>query len=520
MTKKTLWILFLTSVLLITGCTIKRTDEADLIFTLKEDGTYSVAAAEGFNSTSLTVPDEYKGIAVTEIASNGFEGRTTLKTLIIPESITVIGEQAFKNCTALKEITVPFIGRTAETEEESEYFGYLFGATDYTENPTAVPEALRTVTLTSGNSIISNAFAGCSSLTTVNLPDTVTDIGDRAFEGCRSLGEFKFPNALKTVGEQALKDCESLSVITVPSGTKSIGFGAFQGCEYLSDITLPFVGKTESDAKDTHFGYVFGATDYQTQKESIPESLCTVTVTGGKTLESRAFYECVYLTKITLPETMTKVGEQAFYGCAYLEEVIIPKSVKTIEPNVLEGCINLKILTVPFIGKSIHYSYTYLGYFFGATSITNQRNDVPANLRKVILTNCESVDGFSDCSFIEEIVLPDNATVIGASAFYNCYALKKINIPSGITDIGTSAFSSCQNLTEITLPVSLYTLYSYAFSKCTKLTDIYYEGTWEQWCSVTKEIAWKPNTPEITLHCTDRVVENYLDSMTLPSTDQ
>lgn len=460
------------SAFLLTACSIKRRPDSDLIFTLKEDGTYSVAAAEGFARDTLTVPTEHEGAAVTEIAASGFEGRTSLKTLIIPQSITVIGERAFASCTHLQDITIPFFGRTPDENEDTEHLGYLFGASSHTENADVIPTSLSKVTLTGG----------------------------------------------ETVSEYAFKGCISLQTVTVPDSVKSIAKGAFSECKALKSVTIPFIGPSEAEMSDSFLGYLFGAESPFDHKDTVPQSLESVTLTKGEKLPARAFYECEFLSEINLPDTLKWIGAYAFQSCQYLEEIVIPKGVETIQADILKDCSYIKSLTVPFIGKKKSDTRSLL-YFFDSDSITISEANIPGSLEKVTLTNSYFATGFRECRNIKDIVLCDGIAEITGNAFYgctalrsiyipstvakisagafsdlscleevtidgsaltsikngtfrNCFALKKITIPDSVTVIGQSAFENCYALTEINIPQSVTALESNAFHSCKSLTRV------------------------------------------------
>ena len=484
MLKKTTILIFTVTALLLAlllmGCRVTRKTGDDLIFTLKENGTYSVAAAEGFARDTLTVPTEHEGAAVTEIAASGFEGKTSLKTLVIPEGITVIGEGAFASCTHLQDVTIPFLGRTPDENEETEYLGYLFGAASHTENSTVVPSRLNKVTLTGGESISERAFSGCRSLQTLNLPDSV----------------------------------------------KNIEKGAFAECEAIQSITVPFIGASEADMPNSFLGYFFGAATPFEQKDAVPPSLSSVTLTRGEKLSARAFYECEFLTDINLPDTLKWIGAYAFQGCQYLDEIVIPKSVETIQPDILKDCDYLKTLTVPFIGKN-NTKTALLAYFFDSDATSNLDAKIPSSLEKITLTKSANIYGLIDCTRIKDIVLCDGITEIDSNVFYNstslrsiyipgtvtyiasgafnsltwleevtfggnsiteiksgtfqnCTSLKRITLPEGVTTIGKSAFENCDSLTEITIPPATTLIGDKAFYGCNALTTVTIEGDVEK----------------------------------------
>ena len=403
----------------------------------------------------LIIPD-----SVTEIKEYAFSGCTGLTSVIIPDSVTRIGEGAFSGCSSLESITIPFVGAEAGKTSKDTYqypFGYIFGTDSYTGgrgvmqyygNSTSytmsityyIPSSLRNVTVTGGN-ILYGAFYGCSMLTSVTIPETVTSIGERAFYNCTGLssinytgdiaawcgidglgnitgsgrtlyiggqkieGELIIPDSVTEIKEYAFSGCAGLTSVTIPDSVTSIGEGAFSGCSSLESITIPFVGKeagnTSSEAYQYLFGYIFGTDSYTggTQVEQyyygshpfypdvikyyIPSSLRSVTVTDGN-IPVGAFSGCSMLTTVTLPEMLTSIGDYTFRNCTGLTSVTIGNSVASIGDYAFYNCTGLTSLT---IGNSV--------------------------------------------------------ASIGNSAFYGCTGLISLIIPAEVTDIGYSAFSGC-----------------------------------------------------------------------------
>jgi len=123
------------------------------------------------------------------------------------------------------------------------HFGYIFGASSYDNNNSYVPTSLKTVVITGGTFIASSAFYGCSGLTNITIPSSVTSIGDYAFWQCSGLKTVTFAEGSKltSIGERAFYECTSLKTVTFAEGSKltSIRFGAFWGCRVLKSITIP-----------------------------------------------------------------------------------------------------------------------------------------------------------------------------------------------------------------------------------------------------------------------------------------
>ena len=234
--------------------------------------------------TDLVIPD-----SVTNIGEYAFRGCSSLTSVAIPNSVTSIGHYAFKGCSSLISVTIP----NSVTWIGGETFKGCSSLTSIT-----IPNSV--------TSIGKEAFKGCSSLTSIAIPNSVTNIGGETFKGCSSLTSITIPNSVTSIGDSAFDGCKSLTSITIPNNVTSIGYSAFQGCSSLTSITIPD----------------------------------SVTSIRGET-----FMCCSSLTSITIPNSVTSIGKDAFYHCFRLTSVTIPDSVTSIEEEAFYGC-NLTSVTI------------------------------------------------------------------------------------------------------------------------------------------------------------------------------
>lgn len=124
-----------------------------------------------------------------------------------------------------------------------------------------------------------------------------------------------------SIGDYAFSGCSSLTSVTIPDSVTNIGCGAFSGCSSLESITIPFIGETKDGISNTHFGYIFGAWDCWNNSSYIPGSLKTVVITGGINIGDYAFYNCSSLESITIPDSVTSIGSMSFCDCNSLTSI-------------------------------------------------------------------------------------------------------------------------------------------------------------------------------------------------------
>ncbi len=437
--------------------------------------------------TEVTVPEN-----ITTINRFAFCGYDGLTSVTIPDSVTSIGDGAFYNCSSLKSITVPFVG-ASKNGTENTHFGYLFGSSSYEDNSKSVPVSLKTVIITGGR-IGNSAFSGCTGLTGVTLNKGVTNIGNYAFNGCTGLTSVLIPDSVTSIGWNAFSGCNGLTSVIIPDSVTSIGDGAFYNCSSLKSITVPFVGASKNGTSNTYFGYIFGASRYNDNSTYVPYSLKTVIITGGEKIAASAFRNCSGLTSITIPESVTSIGDDAFSGCYRLVEVY-NKSPLTItagsSDNGYVGYCVKNVYTADGGSKLtidgdfvIYDGNTFVDYMGTETGVTISEGITTINDYAFYgLTKIASVtipDGvtsigeraFSGCSSLTTVTISDGVISIGEYAFYNCDALANITIPDSVTSIGSYAFAYCDGLTSVSIGNKVSSISDYAFSYCGKLSSV------------------------------------------------
>ncbi len=367
--------------------------------------------------------------------------------------MTKIEWGTFYGCSSLTSVTIP----DSVTSIGSEAFRGCSG--------------LKSVTIPEGvTSIGSSAFSGCSSLTSVTIPEGVTSIDYYAFSGCSGLTNVNIPEGVMSIGHRAFDGCSGLTSVSIPEGVTTIDSYAFSDCSGLTSVTIP------DSVTSIGQGAFRGC-----------NSLTSVTIPEGVTsIDSQTFYNCGSLTSVTIPEGVTSIGGDAFYNCSSLTNVTIPEGVTKIEWGTFYGCTKLESVTLPEGLLSIEY-YNDCGAFENCTSLKNiEIPDSVTSIGSQTFYNCSSLTSvtipegvtsiesytFSGCSSLTSVTIPEGVTSIGSSAFRGCSSLTSVTIPESVTSIGNSAFYGCSSLTSVTIPEGVTSIGSEAFRGCSSLTSV------------------------------------------------
>ncbi len=274
-----------------------------------------------------------------------YGSRSRVKSAVIAEGVTSIGESAFENCRSLTSVTIP----NSVTSIGWSAFFYCKSLTSVT-----IPDSV--------TSVGAYAFLGCTSLTSVTIPNSVTSIGGCAFDECWSLTSVTIPDSVTSIGDSAFASCTSLTSVTIPDSVTSIGGGAFAWCTSLTGI---WVTEGNSHYSSDASGVLFSKD--KTTLVQYPGAFAAYAIPDSVTsIGAGAFGGCTSLTSVTIPDSVTSIGQHAFNGCRSLTSVTIPDGVTSIGAYAFSECSSLTSVTIPDSVTSIGD-----GAFASCTSLTD-----------------------------------------------------------------------------------------------------------------------------------------------------
>ena len=311
----------------------------NLTWELTDDGTLTISgtgAMKDYDSNSLFVP--------------WYRERTSIKSIIIQNSVTSIGNHAFNGCTGLTSVDIS--DRITAIGEYS-----FYGCTGLTD--VDIPDSVTTI----GN----NAFNNCTNLMSVEIGNSVTTIGDYAFSNCTGLMSAEIGNSVTTIGDCAFSNCTGLTDVDIPDSVITIGVYAFKGCSSLTNVVIG----------DSVTAICWGAFYDCTSITSLDIG------DNVTTIDWYAFYNCNSLIRVDIPDKVTTIGNLAFKYCTSLTSLDIGNSVTTIESSAFSDCINLTSVDIPdsvtSIGGHVFYNCSSLTSitFYSLTTEIYGRESIP-----------------------------------------------------------------------------------------------------------------------------------------------
>lgn len=420
-----------------------------------DGSTYEIYRMRGVKS--VIIPN-----GITSIGDSAFAGCEGLSSIVIPASVTRIGDRAFENCSGLMNVAIPnntvSVGDNAFYGCESlKVVSFGIGVTHIGDNAFIGCNSLETIMVASGNTVYSSAgncliekssqrlLLGCKN-TIIPTDGSVTSIADSAFSGCVGLEKLSIPEGVTSIGRYAFTGCTSLKSISIPKSVNNIGYRAFCECGRLESISVDAENKTYLSSGNC---LIEKAT-----KTLILGCSSSVIPTDGSVTDigDYAFFGCGTLESITIPDCIRSIGDGAFAACTGLGSVVLPGSVRSLGDDVFRGCTGLASVEiaegVERIGDNM---------FNGCTSLVSI--SIPGSVSEI------GEYAFAGCTALERLTLPESVRRILRGAFSGDTRLSETDL-AGVTEIGRDAFANCTGLSSITLPKNLKSIGDGAFGGC------------------------------------------------------
>ncbi len=380
--------------------------------------------------------------SVSTIGYRAFKGCAKLASLDLPDSLLLLNEESFADCSSLRSVEIP--------QKIASLPRYLFSGCS----------SLSSVTLPARVTKLNyQAFAG-TAIRSFTYPATVTE-DDGAFAGCKTLTEIRYHDKMTKIGR--LAGCTGLTSVVIPDGITELPGNLFDGCKQLVEFVLP-AGITRIPE------YCFARCSSLTEVV-VPDS---VTEIG-----ELAFYQCAKLRKVVLPEGITRLERDVFSESPVLSEVNLPSTLTEIAMRAFRDCKGLASIALPSSLTSIG-EWAFMGSGLTSLTLDCSAivyHHAFANCASLKSVDLGGRPRFADqvfenCSALETLVLRDGVTAIANQMFAGCPLIAELNFPSTLAYIGDDAFSSCTLLTSLTLPASMTTMSRSALRGCTSISTL------------------------------------------------
>ena len=421
------------------------------------DSLFSIGNV-AFKCTALTtveIPD-----CVASIGSSAFFGCASLTSVTVGSGVTSIGNAAFSGCSALENIAV---------DTDNAVYRSDSNCIIETGSKTLIEGCKNTIIPSDGSvtSIGASAFSYLKSLTSIEIPDCVTSIGDFAFDNCTKLTLVNAGGGVTSIGRGVFNKCAALTSVTVPDSLVTIGDAAFDRCDsleynlfdnakYLGNGSNPRVALIEASSKDIE---------------------SCVIEPNTRVIYCSAFADCASLKSVEIPDSVKSIGNEAFSGCSSLISATVGGGVTSIGDDAFSGCDSLNYNlygNAKYLGNGSDPYYALIG------AASDSIESCVIRPGTILI----SPSAFAGCASLASVGIPGSVTSIGNRAFFGCSALTSVGIPDGVASIGISAFEGCTSLTSVTIPGSLTSAGERAFYGCDSLDAVYVTDV-AAWCGIS-----------------------------------
>ena len=475
-------------------------------------------ASGTFVFTSVSFPAE-----VSVIEMGAFKNCYKLKTMSFDvaygNGIERIEQEAFAGCSGMK--TVKYFGSQQmwdKVDINANNYGLTIAEITFSQEQADNTPSDPTAPAPDDQLEFTKLPDGTYSITAKNIGDVpeqltlpstyngkkVTKIGVNAFADCTNLKAITIPNSIKTIEDAAFVNCTNLENVSISDGVTTIGVNAFAGCESLKNITVPGSVATIDDS-------AFASC---TNLENVSIS------DGVTTIGNASFAHCTSLQSITIPKSVNNMGSSAFGGCTALSSIVTKNDLTDWSSDTFNGCTNLKDLYFIQGGAATYpgsmFPSNAVSYFYKETKPTTEGNywhyvdgvptkwdsipvddvlkftQLPGNTCSVSVKNKQALpknlvipstyngktvthiadEAFYDCDTLISVSIPSSITHIGKKAFAASSFLSEITLGNGLVSIGDEAFYACASITSITIPNKVQTISSGAFRSCSELEKV------------------------------------------------
>lgn len=424
-------------------------------------------------------PDYYVGYS-------GYSGKSNLESVVLPSTLTTIGDRAFYEADQLTTVDFGGAGTTDLSIGANAFYGSGITSVVLPDRPVSVgnyafynADSLTSVTVpASVVSIGDNAFSNCNVLSSVTIKEgsRLTSIGGSAFSSCPLLTSITLEKStmLETIGASAFAST-GLTSVKIPASIKTIGASAFANSTNLSDIELLETGEAgqEVSALETIGNNAF-------QNTAIAEFRFPESSNGSITLGNYLFQACPNLTTVHLSTSIYDLG-QALGKCLSLETITVAPGghfasheSQPLLLNVADGAQEIVMAFGPVVDEEDNGVYVLPDGFvsIGAGAFRGQNGIQSLTLPSTLTTIGDNA--FEYCRGLEEIIFSDQGllTFIGKSAFDKCISLQSVNLPEGLYALGSYAFAGNSSLKSVNLPSTLEYIGDHAFYQNFRLETV------------------------------------------------